>query len=288
METSLMQMAMQIEFIHTRRTPSTDASRQEGTRKSHRHALYEIYRFIAGDVDYFIENSMHELESGQLFVIRSDEFHNLSARSSSYYEKVAVRFPRELAKELSVFGIDLLACFDGRNRGADNMVVPDERASAEISEILNKMEELFREGAEPCPTLRVACLTELLVWVNRAHQATDREVTVMPVVPEKLVPVMDHIDRNLGSDLSLKTLSRKFFLSVSVLCALFRETTGVGMHEYITFRRVSKAREMLLQGASVSEAGAACGFNDYANFIRTFRKITGIPPGRYRKQGGIS
>jgi AraC-like DNA-binding protein/mannose-6-phosphate isomerase-like protein (cupin superfamily) len=285
-ETNLLQMAGQIEYIHTRRTPSADASQQEGTRKSHRHALYEIYRFVAGDVDYFIENSMHDLEPGQLFVIRSDEFHNLSARSSAIYEKVAVRFPRELARELSMFGLDLLSCFDGRSRGSCNKVVPDERASAEISAILDKMEALFREGEEPCLALRAACLAELLVWVNRAHRATDRESPAMPAVHSKLVPVLEHIDRNLEGDLSLKTLSRQFFLSVSTLCSLFRETTGVGMHEYVTFRRVARARELLIDGVSVGEACSACGFNDYANFIRTFRKITGMPPGRFAKQAG--
>ncbi len=286
MESHLMRMAAQIEFIHTRRTPSADASQQEGTRKSHRHVLYEVYRFVAGDADYFIENRMHDLEPGQLFVIRSDEFHNLSARSSTYYEKVAVRFPRELARELSMFGLDLLACFDRRSRGEDNKVVPDERASTEISGVLYKMEALFREDAEPCLALRAAGLTELLVWVNRAHQATDRKVTAKPAIPAKLVPVLEHIDQNLEGDLSLKTLSRLFFLSVSTLCSQFHETTGVGMHEYITFRRVARASELLMGGASVGEACSACGFNDYANFIRTFRKITGNPPGRFAKQAG--
>lgn len=282
-ETSLLQMAGQIEFIHTRRTPSADASQQEGTRKSHRHALYEIYRFIAGDVDYFIENSMHDLEPGQLFVIRSDEFHNLSARSSAAYEKLAVRFPRELARELSMFGLDLLTCFDKRPRGSCNKVAPDERTSTEISAILDKMEALFREGEEPCLALRAACLTELLVWVNRAHQATDRELPATAVVHARIVPVLEHIDRNLVGDLSLKALSRRFFISVSALCSLFRVTTGVGMHEYVTFRRVARARELLLGGVSVGEACSACGFNDYANFIRTFRKITGMPPGRFAR-----
>jgi AraC-like DNA-binding protein len=286
MDTSLMNMAGQIEFIHTRRTPSTDASQQEGTRKSHRHALYEVYRFIAGDVDYFIENSMHDLAPGQLFVIRSDEFHNLSARSSATYEKVAVRFPRELAKELSMFGLDLLSCFDNRPRGSCNKVVPDERASAEITGILDKMEVLFREGEDRCLALGAAFLTELLVWVNRAHQSTDRESSAVPAVHARLVPVLDYIDRNLEGDLSLKTLSKQFFLSVSTLCTLFRETTGVGMHEYVTFRRIARARELLAGGASVGEACTACGFNDYANFIRTFRSITGTPPGRFAKQAG--
>jgi len=284
MDSAMAQWASQIEFVRTRRIPSQDALRQEGTRKSHRHALYEVYRFVSGDVEYFIENRMHELLPGHLFVIRSDEFHNLSAKSSALYEKVAVRFPRELAKELSAFGTDLLACFDNRPRGVDNKVVPDARASHEIDGILSRMEALFTDAGESSLALRAACLTELLVRINRAHQATDRDMTRKPAVFDKLSPVLSYIDEHLEGDLSLKTISRQFFLSVSVLCMLFRETTGVGMHEYITFRRVSKARELLLRGASVGEAGISCGFNDYANFIRTFRKVTGMPPGQYRNQ----
>ncbi len=284
MDKILQQWAGQIEYVHTRRTPSAESLRQEGTRKGHRHPLYEIYRFASGDVDYFIENRMHALEPGQLFVIRSDEFHNLSAKSSVLYEKVAVRFPRELAVELSALGTDLLACFDSRPRGADNKVVPDAQADREITELFARMERLFAEGEEPSPALRTACLLELLVRINRAHRATDRENATRPVVPTRLVPVLAHIDDNLEGDLSLETLSRQYYLSVSMLCRLFRETTGVGMHEYVTFRRISKARELLMRGASVGEACTSCGFNDYANFIRTFRKMVGTPPGQYRKQ----
>ncbi len=284
MKTVWSHEASRIEFVHTRRIPSSKAVQQEGTRKGHRHELYEIYRFHSGDADYFIENRMHALLSGQLFVIRSDEFHNLSVRSDAFYEKVAVRFPRELAQSLSVYGTDLLACFDNRPRGVDNKVIPDAETGARIGDALTRMQGLFAEDSESGYALRVACLHELLVYMNIAHQMTNREPGARVMATSRLSPVLEYIDANLEKDLTLKTVSQMFFISVSSLCAMFRETTGVGMHEYVTLRRVSRAREMLAAGARVGEACAACGFNDYANFIRTFGKVVGVSPGKYGRQ----
>jgi AraC-like DNA-binding protein len=339
-----MNMAAQVEFVHTRRLPRTSDDGDMERRKSHRHELYEIYRFLAGDANYVIENRMYDMTPGQLFVIRSDEFHNLSVRSPLPYEKVAVRFPRELAQLLSGYGTDLLACFDDRPRGVANKVAPDARTAARLDDVLARMEALHAEvltseaGAagsvahgpvahgsvlhesiahgpvsrepaalDPVPrepvardlSLRVALLMELLVLVNQAHPGVGSDAPVRPVASSRLEPVLGYIESHLGGDLSVKALAGTHYMSGSTLCKLFRETTGVGLHAYVTYRRVERAREALLQGANVTDACAAGGFNDYASFIRTFRKITGLPPGkykraqqgevlRYRLEGGLS
>ena len=41
---------------------------------------------------------------------------------------------------------------------------------------------------------------------------------------------------------------------------------------------------MLAEGKSVTDTALSCGFNDYANFIRTFKQAVGVPPGKYRSQ----
>lgn len=285
----LTNLAAQVEFVHTRRQPRTSDDGDMERRKSHRHELYEIYRFLAGDANYFIENRMYDMTPGQLFVIRSDEFHNLSVRTPLFYEKIAVRFPRELAIHLSGYGTDLLACFDDRPRGVANKVAPDETTTRLIDDVLARMEALYADagtGDNPVrePALRVALLMELLVLVNRAHQDAAADMPARPVASSRLEPVLGYIEAHLGGDLSVKALAQAHFMSGSTLCKLFRETTGVGLHAYVTYRRVERAREALLQGANVTEACAAGGFNDYASFIRTFRKVTGLPPGKYKRQ----
>ena len=40
---------------------------------------------------------------------------------------------------------------------------------------------------------------------------------------------------------------------------------------------------MLQSGKNVTETAFACGFDDYANFIRVFKNTVGVPPGKYAK-----
>ena len=37
----------------------------------------------------------------------------------------------------------------------------------------------------------------------------------------------------------------------------------------------------LKKGESVSDTALSCGFSDYSNFIRTFKSIVGVSPGKY-------
>ena len=40
---------------------------------------------------------------------------------------------------------------------------------------------------------------------------------------------------------------------------------------------------MLKNGLSVTQTAEKCGFSDYTTVIRTFSRITGIAPGKYKK-----
>ena len=52
---------------------------------------------------------------------------------------------------------------------------------------------------------------------------------------------------------------------------------------YILVRRVALAKSLLAQGYTVAETCHLSGFNDYSNFIRTFKKVTGATPGKFRR-----
>ena len=72
-----------------------------------------------------------------------------------------------------------------------------------------------------------------------------------------------------------------FFLSPAYLCKLFRNATGTTLHKYVTAKRITLAKNLLTDGMSVSATCAACGFNDYSNFIKIFTKSVGVPPKKY-------
>ncbi|WP_081743881.1 helix-turn-helix domain-containing protein [Eisenbergiella tayi] len=48
-------------------------------------------------------------------------------------------------------------------------------------------------------------------------------------------------------------------------------------------KKTAAAKQLLAEGKTVTETCYLSGFNDYNNFIRTFKKITGTSPGQYQK-----
>ena len=64
----------------------------------------------------------------------------------------------------------------------------------------------------------------------------------------------------------------------------FARFTNRSVYDYILYRRVMLARQQMLGTASLNEIAYQCGFNDYSNFLRSFTRIVGMSPSRYRKQ----
>ena len=68
------------------------------------------------------------------------------------------------------------------------------------------------------------------------------------------------------------------FLSPSRFRHLFAEQTGMGLRQYILWRRFVSVWEHRMNGASLAEAAHAAGFADSAHLARTSRRMIGIPP----------
>jgi AraC-like DNA-binding protein len=67
------------------------------------------------------------------------------------------------------------------------------------------------------------------------------------------------------------------------LVRAFRAEVGLPPYEYLTYLRVSRAKEMLCRGARVAEAAHAVGFYDESQLHRHFRRIVGVSPGVYAR-----
>ena len=92
------------------------------------------------------------------------------------------------------------------------------------------------------------------------------------------------IDRRI-KDLCLGDLARAARVSVPHLERLFKDQTGYAPFEYVIQRRVARASEMLLTRPSlpIKEVAARIGYRDERYFSRLFKKIVGMPPGRFRR-----
>jgi AraC-like DNA-binding protein len=87
----------------------------------------------------------------------------------------------------------------------------------------------------------------------------------------------------LADKITLDDLAEHAALDKFHLARAFRSEVGLPPYEYLTYLRVSRARELLRRGVLVAEAAQAVGFYDESQLHRHFRRIIGVAPGAYAR-----
>ena len=100
---------------------------------------------------------------------------------------------------------------------------------------------------------------------------------------EHLYKAIQYINAHYFEDLNLETLAQNVFVSTYYLSHLFRREMGVTFSDYLTKVRVSRAKELLMEGRSVEDVSDCVGYSDGNYFIKIFKKYVGVTPSKYRK-----
>lgn len=249
--------------------------------KFHLHDYFEIFFFISGNARYFIEKKVYSLTSGDLLITSNNEIHKSVVVPGQIYNVISIQIDPSLLKFLSSPNCNLTDCFIKRPHGENNKIFLKENGLKKVTDIFNKIENVYAKEPMGFELLLTAYLTELLVIINSNFKRTQkRELSNMP---DNLTCVLNYIDFNLNGNLSLEALENEFKINRFYLSRLFKKTVGSTLHEYILFKRLSMAKRLLKSGKNVTETCELCGFNNYSHFIRIFKKYTGISPGQFKK-----
>jgi AraC family transcriptional regulator len=94
----------------------------------------------------------------------------------------------------------------------------------------------------------------------------------------------EFLSDNLANDVRLRQVAKECELSVSHFARSFKETFGVSPHRWLTQKRLSHARHLLLKTCiPLIDIALQSGFPDQASFTRVFKRDLGVSPGRWRK-----
>jgi len=94
---------------------------------------------------------------------------------------------------------------------------------------------------------------------------------------------LQFIDDNCMTKINLAAAAEKACLSRHHFSRAFKKTTSVTYQEYVTVRRVQKAKELLQDPRrTITEIAQYVGYNDPNNLIRNFKKHTGLTPTEFR------
>lgn len=102
---------------------------------------------------------------------------------------------------------------------------------------------------------------------------------------DPVAPALTRIERDLAQPLYVDALARLCGMGRQWFTTSFVRATGRSPTRYILERRIALAGYRLAHSEeSIETIATACGFADRAHFARTFARIHGLPPARFRAE----
>ena len=97
------------------------------------------------------------------------------------------------------------------------------------------------------------------------------------------------MEEHLQDKLSLDELAHEADYSRAHFLRMFRAATGKTPHQYLTERRIERAKSMLLEAKKISliDVAARCGFSSQSHLTRVFRKQVGTTPTEFKRKPGF-
>lgn len=248
----------------------------------HLHNNFEIYLFLQGDANCFVEQSLYHMKKGTLLMFTNQEIHKTASLSTKPYDRVLIFFHPQIIEKFSTEHTNLLSCFIDRKKGHNNAILLSKKQLDIYIALASKLIDTTNSTEYGNDVLSITYLVQILIFLNKIYKQDEILLEQYPLLG-KLNDVLGFIDEHLTEDLTLDRIASHFSMNKSYLGRLFKKETGSTIYNFILLKRISLAKQLLAKGRNVSEACSLSGFNDYSNFIRTFKQITGYSPTKYNK-----
>jgi AraC-like DNA-binding protein len=232
--------------------------RSENVR-AHAHDCPELILVLEGQCKIDIETDALYAGPGDLLVIPEHLAHNQISDGYIHTVYVGYRSPKPGVAKADVIHLD------------DTEMI-------ESCMSLLAASHMHRCAVSPqsCSALLHAVLTE--IDCIRESQSSHRGTT-----PSRLRSVLRYIDDHLSDIISIDELADHAQMSSSNLYIMFRTYMDTTPMHYVMSERMKRARRYLADPyMTVKEVAGRCGYKDTNLFVRTFKKVHGKPPGRWR------
>lgn len=258
----------------------------------HYHDFVKILIFISGKVTYLIEGKAYRLRPWDILLVGNEEIHKPIIEPGAIYERFIIWVNPIFIEKHNSADCNLMTCFKLALQEKYNLIRPDMEVINNIRFMLLQLEYACKSEEFGSHILKNSILMQLIVHLNREYlkesnnrkgKCSDNIDSIDIKYDKTIEKVLDYINSNLDDNLSIDNLSSKFYISKYYLMHKFKKHTGYSLHQYILHKRLIKAGTLVKQGVPPTQVCTECGFGDYSNFVRAFKKMYGSSPKNYYK-----
>ena len=253
--------------------------------KEHRHLNFEIGLVLKGDGIYHTPTGSKNIEKGNIFVFTSNEPHYITKIGPNGLEILYLHFSNSVTERNPLLNEKYPFIFYNHSVDFDNKIESDPAISSKLQSI----REEFVHGEEGYQCAISSLISDIFILLIRNHNYYLRDINASQPI-ERLGKAIEYINHHYCENLTLRQIAEQCNITPNYFSALFKDCLNTKLWDYITAKRIEKAKRMLdktERSMNILDIAIQCGYSNTANFNRAFKQHTGITPSQYRNSNYI-
>ena len=95
--------------------------------------------------------------------------------------------------------------------------------------------------------------------------------------------IYKYVEMHFDQNPDVNFIAEQVSLTTAAFCRFFKKNTKMTFTDFVNTYRINQAKNLLLQGKSVSETCFAVGFESLSYFNKLFRKVVYVNPSEFKK-----
>ena len=248
----------------------------ELSKDYHVHDEYEILYVISGKVLYNIIDKQYELEPGDMILIPKNTLHKI-ANPSNKSKRIVLSFSEEYIVRYSTQKTDLLNVFKAIKDKNIHKITFKNQIKNTLEKSLKILCDLFISEEYGDDLIYNLTFANTMLLINKQFEKIEEDY--IPNTDDVLISkIIKYIEENYSRKILLEDIASHLSLSISRVCHVFKEKTGISILQYINKKRLIQSKILLKKGVPIYTICTECGFQDYTSFFRSFKKEYNITP----------
>lgn len=252
----------------------------------HDHEFHELVIVFSGTGIHYTDDEEYQICAGDVFLVKPGHSHGyrdtdkLDLLNILYLPK-KMKIPLMDMKDIS--GYHAFFELEPKMRKQHNFKSRLNLPATELKKVKYMVETIEKELQAGIPGKNYLCCAyfmQLQCFIARSY-SNIKSAEGMTVIG--IADLITYMEKKYQTHITLEKLAKIANMSKSTLNRNFLQATGLSPVKYLINIRILKAADILRTGReNVTETAFNVGFNDSNYFVRQFRKIMGISPGKYR------
>ena len=239
----------------------------------HYHDFDKIVIMIRGNVSYTIEGQTYPLKPYDIVFVRHNEIHRPVIHSKEVYERIIIYISPGYISKYKTEDYDMGYCFERASAEHTSVLRIPTLQIHPLFKCIQTLEQSFHDTDYAAALYQQIIFLEFMIHLNRAMRSGTLDYLHNASSNSRILKIVQYINTHLTEVLSIEHIADTFFMSRYHMMRTFKKETGYSIGNYILQKRLALAKKLLSEGMPATLVCYQCGFKDYSNFSRHYKKF---------------